>query len=178
MIAPIVDWFDYAQITLEDAEDAPRPALPCVVESHRRRLRTRGLLDSGSDRSMLTPELARRLGVMPRRADTEIKVFGRVIPAGRVQVGIEFPVRRGSTRIAPVEFVVPVPAVEVPFMILGRNPLFEYFEVRFQDWRARYGLIGRDRAPVRTEPILPPARGQWLPVQASKRHRGRPRGLA
>jgi hypothetical protein len=124
--------------------------LPFILETPRRRLFASGLLDTGSDRSFLPPELARRLAVQPRRADLEVKVMGSVIPAGRAAVDVEIPGRAGPTRIESVEFLVPVPPVDVRFVVLGRNPVFERFEVRIQDWRGRFALVRRDSRIARS----------------------------
>ena len=124
--------------------------LPFILETPRRRLFASGLLDTGSDRFFLPPELARRLGVMPRRADGEVKVMGSTIPTGRATVAVEVHGRDGSTRIDEAEFLVPVPAVDVGLVVLGRNPLFERFEVRIQDSRRRFALVRNDKWIART----------------------------
>jgi hypothetical protein len=170
VIGAHVDWFDYEPLDPEEVRALLRPAIPCVVESPRRRMAIIGLVDSGSDRSVLSQERALRLGVLPRRADTQLRVFGRIIPAGRAELTIEIPVRRGVSRIGPAEWVVPLGPVDVPFPVLGRQPLFDHFEVRIQEWRRRTGLIGRDRAPVRWETERGPPAARLLPISAARRH--------
>jgi hypothetical protein len=146
--APTVEWFGYQQRL--GAEDEPaRPILQVVLESPRRRCIAYALFDSGSDRSFLPPDLARRLGVMPRHPSSEARVFGAMITVGKVRLGIDIPSRSAAGRIERAEFLVPVPEVEVPFVVLGRNPAFERFEVRFRDWQRRFGLVERRRYAVR-----------------------------
>jgi len=158
---------------LDDAGVLPRPAIPFVVESARRRIGAFGLVDSGSDLSVISRELALRLGVMPKRASMELRVFGRAIPAGRAELAIELPVRRGVARISPAEFAVPFGVADVAFPILGRSPLFEHFEVRFQEWRKRAGLTGRDRAPARWGPDRNTGRPRLLPIADARRRAGK-----
>lgn len=146
--ASFVEWFAYAEVVGRQ-DEPPRPALTFVIESARRRLQASALFDSGSDRSFLPPELARRLGVMPRRGSLSVEIMGTVVPAGMALASIELPSPSGHLRLDAVDFLVPMPPVDLPFVILGRSPAFEHFEVRFRDWERRFGLLPRRHPQVR-----------------------------
>ena len=166
MNAPHVDWYAYS--TPMGVEGEPlRPVLQVVLESPRRRTAAKALFDSGSDHSILPASLASRLGVMPRRASRNLRVFGTPIPVGRAKLDLVIPVRSGRGLLDGAEFLVPLPAIELDFVTLGRNPTFERFEVRFREWQRRFGLIERSRHAVSRDPH---------PARASA-ERGRPTGL-
>lgn len=160
MNAPLVDWFEYG-IPLGFENEPPRPFLQVILASRRRRVVAMALLDSGSDLSLLPVGVARTLGVVPRRALGRVRVFGAVVPAGPALVDLEVPSRAGRGQFAGAEFFVPLADAGLPFVILGRNPVFEQYEVRFRDWQHRFGLVERSRHAVRQGPTIQP--GSSLP---------------
>ncbi len=100
--------------------------------------------------------------------------MGSVIPTGRAAVAVEVPGRAGPTRIEKAEFLVPVPPVDIRFVILGRNPIFERFEVRVQDWRGRFALIRHEQRIVRAGGGgLPSSRTGAAGAPSRKRSRAR-----
>ena len=145
MSAPTVEWFNYGRGPDAD-DDRLRPMLPLILESPRRRLFASGLLDSGADYSVLPSELAHRLRMTPRRADGFVKVLGSRIPVGQSRITAAIPFRAGDKSLGRIEFCVPVPPIDLPFVVLGREPFFSQFEIRFQEWRGRVGLMARHRA--------------------------------
>ena len=86
---------------------------------------------------------------MPKRADSQVRVLGSVVPTGIARAALVVPSSVGPVRLELSSFFVPMVQIEVPFLILGRNPLFEQFEVRIQEWRRRFGLVRRSRSLAR-----------------------------
>jgi hypothetical protein len=64
--------------------------------------------------------------------------------------------------------------IEVPFLILGRIPLFENFEVRVQEWRQRFGLMHRGH-PLARQTDSGGARGLASISPRRGRHRAKGR---
>ncbi|HEX9708880.1 MAG TPA: hypothetical protein VGB42_02800 [Candidatus Thermoplasmatota archaeon] len=75
--------------------------------------------------------------------------MGQLVPTGTAPAAVEIPSRGSPLRIDRVDFLVPMPPWDLPFVVFGRNPAFEHLEVRFREWERRFGLVPRRHPQVR-----------------------------
>lgn len=121
----------------------PRPFLPILLEKGEARLGTVGLVDSGSDSSFLPRDIATRLGLRPVPLAPGAAALTSVLRVGVVRVGLRVPSSHGALVIGSAPFLVPARGKRPSIVVLGRSPLFEEMEIRFQDWRSRFGIAPR-----------------------------------
>ena len=114
------------------------------------------------------------MGIMPKRADSHIRVLGSVIPTGTARVVLEVPSGIGPVPLERTSLFVPMENIDVPFLILGRIPLFEHFEVRVQEWRQRFGLMHRGH-PLARQADSAGVRGLASMGPRRQRHRAKGR---
>jgi len=116
------------------------PVLKALVEMGSRRRKTLALLDSGSGVSLLPRHLAQAMGAMPGSFDFRIRTPRGSFLAGDVLLRCRLLLDSHILQLPLSVFLVPEPSVELPFVVLGHEPLFEFAEVRFRSWEGRVGL--------------------------------------
>ncbi len=151
----LTDWFEYEWA--DWVGEAPRrfPLLPITLRSNQRTLATYGLVDSGSERSYIPRAAAQKLRSLPARYDGNARPAGGSFAVGDATLTLEVALGSGSMRVAGCQFKVPEDPKFVPHVVLGREPLFLLAEVRFQDWRRRFGIARRPKPAF----VMPP---MWL----------------
>jgi hypothetical protein len=110
-----------------------------------RKLVAYGLIDSGAEVSFLPRFLAKELGCIPPSYDVTARTGVDEFPAGDVMARVHLLLAKSILSLSPAPFMVPAPGFELPFVILGHDPLFEKSEIRFRGWEARIGF--RPRPP-------------------------------
>ena len=143
-IAPT--WIPLGRLTAADDASPPMPLLRVMLQAGPRRIQAFGLVDSGSSASYLAPQFAESLGLPPtprRRSSTTMAGPMRV---GTVHADLSVRTPGGELSFPRVEFLVPRRRQKTPLVVLGHEPLFSEVEIRFQNWRHRFGIVRGARA--------------------------------
>jgi len=140
------EWIGYTPGGGGAAPAVPRPMLPVVLQNGSMRIQAVGLVDSGSDNSVLPPDLASRLDLQPRVPSGEVETLGGDVPVGKVRADLRVALISGPLVLPSAPFLVPLVGNRPRLVILGRVPLFEEAQVTFQDWRERFA-VARRRLP-------------------------------
>ncbi len=138
-IAPT--WIDLGHFGANDQASPPLPLVPLVLQAGRRRMQSYGLVDSGSSASYLSPQLAESLGLAPRPRKQSSTTMAGNMRVGTVHADLTVRTPGGELRFPRVEFLVPRRRQKVPMVVLGNEPFFNEVEVRFQNWRGRFGIV-------------------------------------
>ena len=185
------DWFAYS---LNDPADRPprfEPLVSILIRYGERTLTAIGLVDTGSDATVLSSEFAHRLGIDESIKDAALGTLGGDVPASRAVVGLRIHLLSGDIEIQAADVLVVDPRGTGPAVVLGRNPVLLEAELRVQEWKARFALIRRQRAwlefpqprasgnlPVRfgigrAAPRLPSVRRPSRAIKTALHRRGR-----
>jgi hypothetical protein len=148
----LIHWAEFAPFASPAGTSLAAPLLRVLLEAGSRRRRSLALLDSGSDYSLVPPALARAMGCIPPTYDIEVRSARGAFMAGDVMIRSTLLLDAEIVRLPVAPFLVPEPKVELPFIVLGRDPLFESAEVRFRTWESRVGI-----APVRSTRWIGPS---------------------
>jgi hypothetical protein len=89
--------------------------------------------------------IAEDLGCLPHRYDHQVQQGVSSFVAGDVMARAELLLSKNLLVLPLSVFMVPAPGVDLPFVILGNDPLFEAAEVRFRSWEGRIGFRERPR---------------------------------
>lgn len=92
------------------------------------------LIDSGADMSVSFKEIGEFLGIkFSGKPDQKIESFGRTLKGWKREVEIEFLGQKLSLNVIWITRAVNVEK-DIP-MIIGRNPLFDRFNIEFKENR-------------------------------------------
>lgn len=141
-----------------------------LLEAGGRRVKALALVDSGADVSFLPHVLASDLKCVPETYDLTYKSGDSSFPAGEVLTQAHLLLSKHILTIPPSHFLVPAPDQDFPFVVLGRDPLFQHAEVRFRDWESRLGFSPRPPPWMRGR-----SPGLIGPVRVDRRARGKSR---
>jgi len=126
---PIIYSFPFTKVPLESGT-AFRPILTCRLSGPSVTVPAEMLLDSGADSSIVGRALAETLGLALTRTHGGRGVSGRV-PVRRSRIVVE--IRHGTEWLSPISVPVEVPVRGAPpLAILGREGVFEVFDILFQ----------------------------------------------
>jgi len=116
------------------------PFLPCKLQSGKKETApTEGLLDSGSDGVVIPMQLAHYLGLDLEEA-SPMHVVGRA-QIERYSSKVTLVLGRGGRYCTPIHDVeVSVPAEGDTPIILGRDPVFELYTVKFIEAEKRFEM--------------------------------------
>ena len=138
-------WIELSQLNAGDDPSPPLPLVPVVLQVGRRRLQSYGLVDSGSSASYLSPQLASALGLVPRARRPSSTTIAGPMRVGIVHADLAVRTSGGELLFPRVEFLVPRRRQKTPLVVLGHEPFFNEVEIRFQNWRGRFGIVRRTR---------------------------------
>jgi hypothetical protein len=139
-------WIDLGHLSAGDEVSPPLPLVPVVVQAGPLRLQSYGLVDSGSSASYLSPQLAEGLGLSPRPRPKSSSTMAGPMRVGTVHADLAVRTPGGELSFPRVEFLVPRRRQQVPLVVLGHEPFFNEVEIRFQNWRSRFGITRRTPA--------------------------------
>ena len=156
----LVHWAALEPFSFPGEAPGTLPVVKALVEVRPRRRRALALLDSGSGVSLLPRHLASALRCMPDSFDLRIRAPKGSFLAGDVLVRCSLLMDSHIVQLPLSPFLVPEPGVELPFAVLGHEPLFEFAEVRFRSWEGRVGLSPRlpQRWGTPPGPVVKPRR--------------------
>ena len=115
-----------------------RPKIPITISHKGNRIETLGAIDSGSDITIVPRELAKTLGIEIKGREKEISGIG----GGVLKVVSEY------VNIKVAEYLIPQARIHIPIeksqdvdvVILGREPLFQEFNITFEENKKRVTL--------------------------------------
>ena len=122
------------------------PMLPCVISSPTKSSPAiEGLLDSGSDGIVIPRSLADYLELELKPAARPMRVAnGRDVE--RLTAKAAITLGRGGRCCEPIEAEVTIPSEGDPPVLIGREPIFRFFIVKFVEAEKRFEL-----SPYRTD---------------------------
>jgi hypothetical protein len=138
-------WVPLGRLTDGDDASPPLPLLRLMLQAGARRVQAFGLVDSGSSASYLSPQLAETLGIVPRARRHPSTTMAGPMRVGTVHADLSVRTSGGELLFPRVEFLVPRRRQKTPLVVLGHEPFFNEVEIRFQNWRGRFGIIRRTR---------------------------------
>jgi len=143
LIPPRRPWLPYTTVAARRKASALRPQVSLLLQAGTIQLQAVGLIDSGSDVSVMPPSLATSLGLTPSPTAEPLDAMGGDVPAGIARVDVRIALDRGALAMPSVPFRVPLVGDRPRIVVLGRQPLFEEAEIVFQDWAARFAIVPR-----------------------------------
>lgn len=107
-----------------------RPKIPVTISYKGNRIETYGIIDSGSDITILPREIAKVLGIELTGKQTEIGGLG----GGSLKVVINFVnLNIGGNHLIQVKVHIPTEeSKDAEQFILGQEPLFQEFNITFE----------------------------------------------
>lgn len=149
-----MDWFEYEWTGFQDDEPKRFPLLPLTLRSKKRTFSALALLDTGAEKSYLPRALAEKLRCLPSNYTGRARPMGEDFAVGSTWLTIEVALPSGLMSVGACEFHVPEQEGFVHQVVLGREPFFLLAEVRFQEWRKRFGIVRRPRPIYQVSPIF------------------------
>jgi hypothetical protein len=136
-------WAEFEPFAFPGELPGAMPVVKALVKLGNGRRKALALFDSGSGVSLLPRHLASVLKCMPDSFDLRIRTPKGSFLAGDVLLRCSLLTDSQILQLPLSPFLVPEPGVELPFVVLGHEPLFEFAEVRFRSWEGRVGLSPR-----------------------------------
>ena len=135
------------EVPPKDPADEPKsirlPLLKIQVYSEIGGIATTALIDSGATVSFLPREIAKDILALPTVKDSvDVQGAGSTFPC-EIVMAKQVVLMKGVGRIRYYEDVrmhVPKAPVELPYAILGRDTVFQDFEITFREWDKRFKL--------------------------------------
>ena len=112
------------------------PLLKIELEHEKKRMSTVALLDSGATATFLPYEIAYDiLELAVEKEDVEVVGAGATFPNFLSRIN-KMTLKKGVNGICELEDVmvhVPKPPAEIPYAVLGRDTIFQLFDVTFRE---------------------------------------------
>ena len=141
----MLQWADFEPFQDAEGISGARPLVCVVAHIAGRRMRTVALVDSGADVSFIPHHVAAALKCAPTDFGLSYYAGGRKWPAGDTMARLDLLLSQDIFRIPLSAFLIPEPERDLPFLVLGQDPLFALAEVRFRSWETRVGFRARPR---------------------------------
>ncbi len=140
------DWFAYSELDIGERPPQLAPLITLIVEFRGRQLSSSGLIDTGSDVTILPSGFAHRLGIDDTLKDATVGTLGGEVPAARAVVGLRIALTAGDLHVPAAAVLVVDSGDTMPVIVVGRKPMLVEAELRLQEWNARFTLVRRQRA--------------------------------
>jgi len=118
-----------------------QPKIPITLECKGKQIQVVGMLDSGSDITIIPKEVAETLGIVEKTEQTEdIGSFGGDFKAFKVKLNII--ISKGHETYTIRNITACALAKEIPdaTVVIGRVPFFQYFLITFDEKNKRVSL--------------------------------------
>ena len=117
-----------------------RPKIPVAVSYGGNRLEAYGVIDSGSDVTILPSDIAKSLGIALTGKQSDVEGVG-----GSLKVIVDFVnLSVGGNLLAHATICIPAEDSGLKHFILGHNPLFKEFNITFE-YNAKRMVLNRVR---------------------------------
>lgn len=119
------------------------PLIKIVIKHKEKKISTVALIDSGATATFLPYEIAVDILELPTvKDDVEVTGAGSTFP--NILMNVEkITLKKGVNGICELENVlvhVPKPPAEIPYAVLGRDTVFQLFEITFRENEGRFLL--------------------------------------
>ncbi|MEK6894900.1 MAG: hypothetical protein AABX48_00075 [Nanoarchaeota archaeon] len=122
--------FNYKQTILKSGKIIYRPLIPITLIGSNESLDVIGILDSGSDMSIIPKSIAEVIGVKYLGEDEISGITGKPIKSKQGVINVEFGKDREKTNF---QIPVVIPEKEDVTIIIGRLGFFQNFDITFQE---------------------------------------------
>lgn len=134
--------FKYKKFHREGGSPQPTPLIPITLKGPESAGDFEALLDSGADSVCIPEHIADYLGVTPFKDVESVGISGLTkARAGKVVMSFSTPHRHYQWDVTAT--ILPKSDVEFVPIIIGRNPFFRHFEVRFIEDQEKVVLVPR-----------------------------------
>ncbi len=123
-------YFRYKPATIFSGAIVKRPLIPITFEGNENKINIIGVLDTGSDISIIPREIAEVLGIEPKIENEISGIGGEKVKADQGKLTVVF--GKGREEYA-FEIPVLVPKNNWDQVIIGRMGFFEQFKITFNE---------------------------------------------